>query len=119
MRHHPLVRAPGGAVGQDDAIAHAVDRQIGIDAEQMADRVGQVVRHGADPEPAAPVAGTAVEAFRRDIGATPEAAAAHCAARLSACKVPRLWRLVADSELPLTVTGKLQKNRLAALFGAG
>jgi fatty-acyl-CoA synthase len=45
-----------------------------------------------------------------------ETLAAHCASRLSTYKIPRLWRVVAETELPLTVTGKLQKNRLAELF---
>lgn len=37
-------------------------------------------------------------------------------AKLAAYKVPRLYRFVAPSELPLTSTGKLQKNRLPDLF---
>ena len=40
----------------------------------------------------------------------------HCRAALAAYKVPHLYRFVAESDLPLTVTGKLQKNRLPALF---
>ncbi|MCP5200879.1 MAG: AMP-binding protein [Gammaproteobacteria bacterium] len=40
----------------------------------------------------------------------------HCRAALAAYKVPRLLRFVAEHELPLTTTGKLQKNRLAATF---
>ena len=41
---------------------------------------------------------------------------AHCRAALAAYKVPRLFRFVEESDLPLTVTGKLQKNRLPDLF---
>ena len=41
-----------------------------------------------------------------------------CRAALAAYKVPRLVRFVAEHELPLTTTGKLQKNRLAATFFA-
>ncbi|MSQ63154.1 MAG: hypothetical protein EXR33_04860 [Betaproteobacteria bacterium] len=37
---------------------------------------------------------------------------------LAAYKVPRLFRFVAETELPLTTTGKLQKNRLASTFFA-
>ena len=41
-----------------------------------------------------------------------------CRERLAGYKVPRRFRLVDASELPLTTTGKLQKNRLPALFEA-
>jgi fatty-acyl-CoA synthase len=42
-----------------------------------------------------------------------------CRERLAGYKVPRLVRLVAERELPLTSTGKIQKNRIAAgLFSA-
>jgi fatty-acyl-CoA synthase len=41
-----------------------------------------------------------------------------CRKALAAYKVPRLVRFVAEHELPLTTTGKLQKNRLAATFFA-
>jgi fatty-acyl-CoA synthase len=43
---------------------------------------------------------------------------AFCRKSLAAYKVPRLVRFVAEHELPLTTTGKLQKNRLAATFFA-
>jgi fatty-acyl-CoA synthase len=43
---------------------------------------------------------------------------AYCRKSLAAYKVPRLVRFVAEHELPLTTTGKLQKNRLAATFFA-
>lgn len=43
---------------------------------------------------------------------------AFCRTTLAAYKVPRLVRFVAEHELPLTTTGKLQKNRLAATFFA-
>lgn len=39
-----------------------------------------------------------------------------CRESLAAYKVPRLFRFVAETELPLTTTGKLQKNRLASMF---
>ena len=42
----------------------------------------------------------------------------YCRTALAAYKVPRLVRFVAEHELPLTTTGKLQKNRLAATFFA-
>jgi fatty-acyl-CoA synthase len=40
----------------------------------------------------------------------------HCRKVLAAYKVPRLIRFAAETELPLTTTGKLQKNRLASTF---
>jgi fatty-acyl-CoA synthase len=41
----------------------------------------------------------------------------HCRSVLAAYKLPRRFRFVAESDLPLTVTGKIQKSRIAALFG--
>jgi len=41
---------------------------------------------------------------------------AHCRRALAAYKIPRLVKFVNEAELPLTVTGKLQKNRLAEFF---
>lgn len=41
---------------------------------------------------------------------------AHCRSRLAAYKVPRHYRFVTRGALPLTGTGKLQKNRLAGFF---
>ncbi len=40
----------------------------------------------------------------------------HCRRELAAYKVPRLIRFVNETDLPLTTTGKLQKNRLADFF---
>jgi fatty-acyl-CoA synthase len=53
-------------------------------------------------------------------GKTVDAAAllAHCRSELAAYKAPRLVTFVNESDLPLTVTGKLQKNRLAEFFAA-
>jgi fatty-acyl-CoA synthase len=42
-----------------------------------------------------------------------------CRRELAAYKIPRLIKFVSESELPLTVTGKLQKNRLAEFFTSG
>ena len=39
----------------------------------------------------------------------------HCRRELASYKVPRLIAFVSETELPLTTTGKLQKNRLAEL----
>jgi fatty-acyl-CoA synthase len=47
-----------------------------------------------------------------------EALCAFCRESLAAYKVPRRIRFVAERELPLTTTGKVQKNRLAAKFFA-
>ena len=40
----------------------------------------------------------------------------HCRLQLAAYKVPRHYRFLERTELPLTVTGKLQKNHLPKLF---
>ncbi|MDE2007689.1 MAG: long-chain fatty acid--CoA ligase, partial [Rhodospirillales bacterium] len=58
----------------------------------------------------------AVVVPRAGAAPTPETLAAHCAAALATYKVPRRWLVAAETALPLTVTGKVQKNRLAALF---
>ncbi len=42
-----------------------------------------------------------------------------CRRQLAAYKVPRLMKFVSEAELPLTVTGKLQKNRLVDFFTHG
>jgi fatty-acyl-CoA synthase len=42
-----------------------------------------------------------------------------CRKTLAAYKVPRMIRFAAEAELPLTTTGKLQKNRLASMFFSG
>ena len=47
-----------------------------------------------------------------------EALCAFCREALAAYKVPRLIRFAVERELPLTTTGKVQKNRLAATFFA-
>ena len=41
---------------------------------------------------------------------------AHCQGTLAAYKVPRHYRFVDATALPLTTTGKLQRNRLSELF---
>jgi fatty-acyl-CoA synthase len=41
---------------------------------------------------------------------------AHCRGGLAAYKIPRLVRFVTESALPLTTTGKVQKNRIAEQF---
>jgi fatty-acyl-CoA synthase len=41
---------------------------------------------------------------------------AHCRRALAAYKIPRLMKFVNETDLPLTVTGKLQKNRLNEFF---
>jgi fatty-acyl-CoA synthase len=40
----------------------------------------------------------------------------HCRKSLASYKIPRLIRFAAEEELPLTTTGKVQKNRLAKTF---
>ncbi len=41
---------------------------------------------------------------------------AYCRSQLAAYKVPRIYRFIERKELPLTTTGKLQKNRLPEFF---
>jgi fatty-acyl-CoA synthase len=41
---------------------------------------------------------------------------AHCRRELAAYKIPKLIAFVGELDLPLTVTGKLQKNRLGEFF---
>jgi fatty-acyl-CoA synthase len=47
------------------------------------------------------------------------ALAEHCRRELASYKVPRLMTFVNETDLPLTVTGKLQKNRLHEFFTRG
>ena len=42
--------------------------------------------------------------------------AQHCKSLLATYKLPRLYRFASEQELPLTTTGKLQKNLLAKMF---
>ena len=44
------------------------------------------------------------------------ALAEHCRRELASYKVPRLMAFAREADLPLTVTGKLQKNRLHEFF---
>ncbi len=41
---------------------------------------------------------------------------AHCREQLAAYKVPRRFFFTSPDQLPLTTTGKVQKNRLPELF---
>ena len=58
----------------------------------------------------------AVIVLRRDQHADEAALRAHCQGVLAAYKLPRHFRFVAAEALPLTTTGKLQRNRLPSLF---
>jgi fatty-acyl-CoA synthase len=71
------------------------------------------------PDPVRDEVLAAVIVPRPGAAVTADDLAAHCRGELALYKVPRRFRFVAESELPLTVTGKLQKNRLAAFFAAG
>ena len=55
-------------------------------------------------------------ASRRRARGRGRALTAHCRRELAAYKVPRLITFVNEADLPLTVTGKLQKNRLHEFF---
>lgn len=49
---------------------------------------------------------------------TEDALMTHCRRELAAYKLPRRFRFMREADLPLTTTGKIQKNRLADLFRA-
>lgn len=54
--------------------------------------------------------------LRPGASATEAELTAHCREALAAYKRPRRWRFIEASALPLTTTGKLQRNRLPELF---
>jgi len=58
----------------------------------------------------------AVIVARPGCAPTPDDLSAHCRRVLAAYKTPRHYRFVSAADLPLTSTGKLQKNRLPELF---
>jgi fatty-acyl-CoA synthase len=58
----------------------------------------------------------AVIVLRRGQQADVDDLSAYCRAELAAYKTPRHFRFVEASALPLTTTGKLQRNRLPELF---
>jgi fatty-acyl-CoA synthase len=58
----------------------------------------------------------AVIVLKRGAALTERDVTDHCRKSLAAYKVPRLIRFAAEEELPLTTTGKVQKNRLASTF---
>lgn len=58
----------------------------------------------------------AVIVLKTGASASAEDLTNHCRARLAAYKTPRHLRFVTASDLPLTTTGKLQRNRLPGLF---
>lgn len=60
----------------------------------------------------------AVIVLRTGAAVTAEELAQHCRTTLAAYKTPRHFRFVDASALPLTTTGKLQRNRLPGLFPA-
>lgn len=58
----------------------------------------------------------AVVVARPGATVTESALLEHCKGQLSAYKLPRIFRFVQEDQLPLTTTGKVQKNRLVDLF---
>jgi fatty-acyl-CoA synthase len=58
----------------------------------------------------------AVVILRAGAHADAEELRAHCRREIAAYKVPRLFHFATERDLPLTVTGKLQKNLLFTLF---
>jgi len=58
----------------------------------------------------------AVIVFKRDAYADEVELKSHCRTVLATYKTPRRFRFVDAEELPLTTTGKLQRNRLVELF---
>jgi fatty-acyl-CoA synthase len=83
-----------------------------------------LVRHGAVdqawvtgiPDPRLDEAVAAVIVPKPGAHPDPDELIAFCRKSLAAYKVPRHYRFVAAEDLPLTSTGKLQKNRLATFF---
>ena len=59
----------------------------------------------------------AVVVLEADAAVTEDDLTDHCRDLLAAYKIPRRYRFIAAEDLPLTTTGKLQRDRLAALFG--
>ncbi len=72
---------------------------VGVPDATRDEVIGAVIV--ADGEPTAVLEKQLTEALKKD---------------LASYKIPRLYRFVAERDLPLTTTGKVQKNRLAALF---
>jgi fatty-acyl-CoA synthase len=70
------------------------------------------------PDPARDEVLAAVVVPKPGATLTEEALCAFCRESLAVYKVPRRIRFAAERELPLTTTGKVQKNRLAATFFA-
>jgi fatty-acyl-CoA synthase len=68
------------------------------------------------PDPRLDEALAAVIVLRRDREVDAATLQAHCRAVLAAYKTPRAFRFVTAAALPLTTTGKLQRNRLPELF---
>jgi fatty-acyl-CoA synthase len=83
-----------------------------------------LVRHGSVdqawvtgiPDPRLDEAVAAVIVPKAGVAPSADELIAFCRQSLAAYKVPRHYRFVAVADLPLTSTGKLQKNRLAAFF---
>jgi fatty-acyl-CoA synthase len=61
----------------------------------------------------------AVIVLKSGAQASVEELTAHCRRKLAAYKTPRHVRFVEAGDLPLTSTGKLQRNRLPGLFNEG
>ncbi len=70
------------------------------------------------PDPVVDEVPAAVVVLRAGMTVEAQALDAHCRAALAAYKVPRRYRFATPDDLPLTTTGKLQKNRLHELFEA-
>ncbi len=68
------------------------------------------------PDPVRDEILAAVVVLKQGHGAQESAIDAFCREHLALYKIPRRYRFVSETDLPLTVTGKLQKNRLADLF---
>jgi fatty-acyl-CoA synthase len=68
------------------------------------------------PDPTRDEVLAAVIVPKPGVALSEEALCAFCRNALAAYKVPRLIRFAVERELPLTTTGKVQKNRLAARF---
>ena len=76
----------------------------------------QVAHCTGIPDPVRDEVLVAVIVLKPGAAASEEELREHCRRAMAAYKVPRHYRIVQESELPLTSTGKVKKNALATTF---
>jgi fatty-acyl-CoA synthase len=65
------------------------------------------------------IVGAVIVTGEKDHGALEKRLRAELKKALAAYKLPRAYQFVSERELPLTTTGKVQKNRMADFFKDG